>query len=68
MQSQRLLEGIDNGSVSSLLLEAAVEKQRAVAASPRLAVRNTPLGDTNTVLDVDASVDDLDVASTVGSC
>ncbi|KAG9966599.1 family 10 xylanase, partial [Aureobasidium melanogenum] len=47
---ERLLKSVDNGSVSRLLLEAAVEEKRAVALSPGLAVGNTPLGDTDTVL------------------
>jgi hypothetical protein len=63
--SNSLLESVDNGSVSSLLLEATVEEKGAVAASPRLAVGNTPLGDTNTVLGLDTGVDDLDVAGGV---
>jgi len=62
-----LLKSIDNSSVSSLLLEATVEEQRAVARSPRLAVRNTPLGDTNTVLGLDTSVDNLDVGSGIST-
>jgi hypothetical protein len=62
-----LLESVDNGSVSSLLLEATVEEEGAVAASPRLAVGNTPLGDTNTVLGLDTGVDNLDVAGGIGT-
>ena len=63
----RLLESVDNGSVSSLLLEVAVEEKGAVALSPGLAVGNTPLGDTDAVLGLDTGVDDLDVGSGVGT-
>jgi hypothetical protein len=62
-----LLKSIDNSSVSSLLLEVAVKQQRAITLSPALAVRNTPLGNTNTVGRLHASIDNLDVRARVGT-
>lgn len=64
---KRLLKSVDNGSVSRLLLEVAVEEKRAVALSPGLAVGNTPLGDTDTVLGLDTGVDNLDVAAGISA-
>ena len=49
-----LLEGADEGGVSRLGLEAAVEEERVLTGPPGLGVRHTPSSDTNAVVEVQA--------------
>jgi hypothetical protein len=55
------LESVHQGVVSSLRAVAAVVEQRVLVRAPAVAVRDTPDGDTDALLDVEASVGDGDV-------
>jgi hypothetical protein len=62
----RLLECSQDLVVGSLGLEARVEQQRVTLGPPGVVVTNTPDGDTDAVLLVQASLDDIGPILTVG--
>ena len=56
---QRLLQSSQNGVISIFRLIVGVEQQRVTRRPPRVAVTNTPDGDTNTISLVQASLDHI---------
>lgn len=56
---QRLLQSSQNSVISILRLVVGVEQQRVTRRPPRVAVTNTPDGDTNTISLAQASLDHI---------
>lgn len=67
LRKPHLAESVDDGSVSSLGVVVSIEQKTIVLLAPRVLVRDTPDGDTNTLGDVEAGLGDGGVVVGGGS-